>query len=137
MADVFSKDKRSKIMSAVKHRGSKMESQTAALFRRMKIHYRSHPKGYNGNPDFYLPDLDAVVFVDSCFWHSCRYHGSLPKSNEKFWEKKLARNKLIDAEVNRLYRKAGHNVIRIWEHSLRDNKVDKIMDNALRNLKQK
>lgn len=125
MADIFSKDKRSRIMSAVKHRGSKIETQAAGTFRKLKIRYRSHPKKLFGNPDFYLPDLNIVVFVDSCFWHGCSRHGSAPKSNGTFWKKKIARNKERDKEVGRTYRKLDRKVVRLWEHDFKTPDVHK------------
>mgnify|MGYP001571625729 CR=1 FL=1 len=118
MSDIFSKEKRSLVMSAVKSRGSKVEAQMASILRRRKIRYRSHPRKYAGKPDFYLPDFSAFIFVDSCFWHGCRYHGTIPKSNLSFWKKKLALNKNRDRAVNRQYKKMGWVVIRIWEHSI-------------------
>lgn len=135
MVDIFTIEKRSKVMSAVKHRGSKIEIKMASIFRGMKIRYRSHPQKFTGKPDFYLPDLDAIVFIDSCFWHGCRYHGSLPKSNKKFWVNKITQNKNRDRAVNRSYKKLGRNVVRIWEHALKKPSGETVVRNALRILK--
>lgn len=112
-------------MSAVKHRGSRMEVQAATTFRKLKIRYRSHPKGFFGKPDFYLLDLNAVVFVDSCFWHGCSRHGSTPKNNGAFWRRKIARNKERDREVGRAYRKLDRRIVRIWEHDFGTRVVNK------------
>lgn len=58
------------------------------------------------------------MFVDGCFWHGCPRHGTKPKTNAAFWRKKIQRNQARDKEVNRLLRKLGWKVLRIWEHEL-------------------
>jgi DNA mismatch endonuclease (patch repair protein) len=58
------------------------------------------------------------VFVDGCFWHGCPKHATWPKQNTAFWRTKILRNQARDREVNRLLKKAGWRVLRIWEHAL-------------------
>ena len=120
MADIFTKEKRSEVMSSVKGKGSRLEKRVARLLRTNKIRYRSHPKNLPGNPDFYLPEFSTVVFVDSCFWHGCKYHGSHPKTNAKFWERKIERNKERDCEINKAYKQTNHKVLRVWEHQVKN-----------------
>ncbi len=43
----------------------------------------------------------------------------MPATRTEFWEKKIARNKERDKEVNRHYKKEGWHVIRVWEHELK------------------
>lgn len=105
-------------MFAVKGKHSKIEKKVAELLKENGIRYRQHSKTLPGKPDFYFTRLKTVLFVDSCFWHGCRYHGTQPKNNKEFWKKKIARNKERDREINRHYRKIGWKVIRIWEHQL-------------------
>jgi DNA mismatch endonuclease (patch repair protein) len=64
-----------------------------------------------------------VVFVDGCFWHTCPRHSNMPKSNRAFWEKKLSGNQARDKLVTETLRKAGWQVIRLWEHDLVTNPV--------------
>jgi len=73
-------------------------------------------------PDFVFARQRVAVFVDGCFWHGCRWHGTRPQGNAAFWAKKLAGNKARDRRVNRVLRRRGWRVLRIWEHSLRDPK---------------
>jgi DNA mismatch endonuclease (patch repair protein) len=40
----------------------------------------------------------------------------MPRSNEAFWQEKLARNRERDATVNALLATAGWTVVRVWEH---------------------
>ena len=71
-------------------------------------------------PDFVFARQRVAVFVDGCFWHGCRWHGTRPQGNAAFWAKKLAGNQARDRRVNRVLRRHGWRVLRIWEHGLRD-----------------
>lgn len=126
MTDIFTTKKRSTVMSAVRNSGSVLEKRVAAFLRKEKIRYRSHPQGMLGKPDFYLPELEMVVFVDSCFWHGCRYHGSIPKTNRTFWNRKIKRNKERDREIRRAYGKTDYRIVRIWEHQLKNADTNRV-----------
>jgi len=58
------------------------------------------------------------VFVESCFWHCCPKHSTIPKGNRTFWKAKLTANQARDKRVNRTLMKLGWRVLRIWEHDL-------------------
>jgi DNA mismatch endonuclease, patch repair protein len=120
VADVFSKLKRSEIMSRVRGRGNKVTELAAVkFFRRNRIvGWRRHRRIF-GNPDFIFPKLRLAILVDGCFWHCCPKHSNLPESNRGFWRRKLNANKLRDVLVNRTLRKQGWRVLRIWEHELK------------------
>ena len=119
MADVFSKSKRSEVMSQIRSRGNQAtELALAKLFRRHKITgWRRNQKVF-GKPDFIFPKHKLAVYVDGCFWHGCPKHGTQPKGNAAFWRKKISRNQIRDRLVTRTLRKAGWRVLRIWEHEL-------------------
>jgi DNA mismatch endonuclease (patch repair protein) len=119
MADVFTKAKRSAVMSRIRGRGNKdTEIALARLLRQNKITgWRRHLPIF-GKPDFAFPKQKLAVFVDGCFWHACPRHSNMPASNRAFWIKKLAANKSRDRRVNLALRKAGWRVVRIWEHDL-------------------
>ncbi len=107
-------------MALVKNKDSKIEKRFSALLKERKIRaYKQHVPNLPGKPDFAFRKKKVAVFIDSCFWHGCRYHGSLPKTNRRFWSEKIARNKARDAEVNGQYRKMGWSVYRVWEHRLK------------------
>lgn len=119
MADVFTKAKRSEVMSRIRGRGNKeTELALAALMRRHGIKgWRRHQPVF-GKPDFVFRRHRLAVFVDGCFWHGCPLHATKPATNRAFWRKKLARNKARDRLVTRTLRCAGWRVLRIWEHEL-------------------
>jgi DNA mismatch endonuclease, patch repair protein len=128
MADVFSKGKRSQVMSRIRSRGNKdTELALAKLFRANRITgWRRHQLVF-GKPDFVFPKVRVAVFVDGCFWHSCPQHATKPKNNAVFWRRKLAANKSRDLLVSLTLRKAGWRVLRIWEHELRPRNRDRCL----------
>jgi DNA mismatch endonuclease (patch repair protein) len=119
MADVFSRQKRSMVMSRVRSRGNLVtELRLAQIFRDNGIKgWRRHLR-IAGTPDFVFPSVRLVVFVDGCFWHGCPQHGSIPSANRAFWKRKLQRNKERDRKVGKDLRRAGWQVVRIWQHEL-------------------
>ena len=119
MADVFSKKKRSEIMSAVKSKDTKIELSFRKTLWQKGYRYRKNSAKYFGKPDIVLKQYQTAIFLDSCFWHGCKKHGTLPATRRKFWTEKINRNKKRDKEVNRHYKKIGWHIIRIWEHDLK------------------
>jgi DNA mismatch endonuclease (patch repair protein) len=119
MPDVFTKAKRSDVMSRIRSRGNQAtELAFIKLLHQNGITgWRRHQPVY-GNPDFIFRKQKVAVFVDGCFWHGCPKHCKTPTGNRAFWKKKLAANKARDRRVNRVLRKEGWRVIRIWEHDL-------------------
>lgn len=106
-------------MSKVKNKDSKIEIALRKELWKEGYRYRKNSTKYFGKPDIVLPKYKTVIFVDSCFWHGCKKHGSMPATRTDFWKKKIARNKERDKEVNRHYKKEGWQVIRVWEHKLK------------------
>jgi DNA mismatch endonuclease (patch repair protein) len=119
MADVFTKAKRSVVMSLIRGHGNKdTELALIRLFRRHRISgWRRHQHVF-GKPDFIFKRNHLAIFVDGCFWHGCPKHCKIPAGNRAFWKKKFAANKARDRRVNRELHKSGWRVIRIWEHDL-------------------
>jgi DNA mismatch endonuclease (patch repair protein) len=93
MPDVFTKRKRSEVMSRIRGRGNKdTEIALAKLLRANHITgWRKQQavqlnverwtlnvsrSGARVRPDFTFPKQRVVVFVDGCFWHGCPIHSS-------------------------------------------------------------
>ena len=119
MPDVFTKAKRSEVMSRIPGRGNKnTELALAKVFRANRITgWRRNQKVF-GKPDFVFQKLKLAVFVDGCFWHGCPKHATKPKNNREFWRRKLSANKARDRIVTPALRRAGWRVLRVWEHEL-------------------
>jgi len=120
MADVFSARKRSEIMSRVRGSGNKAtELRLIAIFRANRIRGWRRRSRIFGKPDFVFPKEKIAVFVDGCFWHGCPRHGSMPQTNQDFWQQKLKRNRQRDLLVNKTLKKQGWTLLRLWQHELR------------------
>lgn len=119
MPDVFTKAKRSEVMSRIRGKGNRdTELRLIQIFRAHKITGWRRNHTLYGKPDFVFRANRIAVFVDGCFWHGCPKHATKPKNNAAFWRKKIARNIERDREVFRFLRQAGWRVVRIWEHDL-------------------
>jgi DNA mismatch endonuclease (patch repair protein) len=147
MPDVFTKAKRSEVMSRIRSRGNKdTELALAKLLRRhritgwrrhlliratvedcwLKVESRKPRKTlspqppFTVRPDFFFRKQRTAIFVDGCFWHGCPKHATKPRNNASFWRRKLSGNKKRDRLVNRVLRRAGWRVLRIWECELQN-----------------
>ena len=119
MADVFTKAKRSAVMSLIRSRGNRAtELRLIALMREHGITGWRRKACVFGRPDFVFSAARVAVFVDGCFWHGCPRHATKPGNNAAFWRRKLAANKTRDRLVTRTLRAEGWTVLRIWEHDL-------------------
>lgn len=119
MTDKISKEQRSKNMKAIKS-VSKLEDKISKALWKKGLRFRRNVRSLYGNPDFAIKKYKTVIFIDSCFWHSCPLHGNKPKNNFNFWEKKLQRNIERDKEVTSHYQKENWYILRIWEHELKE-----------------
>ena len=123
MSDVFTKEKRSEVMSRIRGKGNK--DTELAMIQILRSHHISGWKRNQpvlGKPDFVFPKQKIALFVDGCFWHGCLKHSNMPKNNRVFWAEKLQGNKDRDKFVSRELRKMGWKVVRVWEHELRSPK---------------
>src|SRR5881394_3675731 len=119
MPDVFSKAKRSHVMSRIRGKGNKdTELALIRVLRAQGITGCRRHHSICGRPDFAFPKLRIAVFVDGCFWHCCPLHSTQPKNNAAFWRRKFAANQARDRLVTRTLRSRGWRVLRIWEHDL-------------------
>jgi DNA mismatch endonuclease (patch repair protein) len=135
MTDVFSKEKRSEVMSKIRGKDTRIEIMLRKAIWKEGFRYRKNVSGQFGKPDMMFKRYRTVVFVDSCFWHGCKKHFKQPATRVDFWKLKIERNKKRDKEVNLFYRRSGWKVIRIWEHELKKNPIRTIQKllNVLKN----
>ncbi len=117
MADTFTKKKRSWVMSRIRGRDTKPELIVRSLLHRVGYRFRLHSLSIPGKPDIFLKKHSAVIFVHGCFWHQhprCS-QAVMPKSNKSYWIPKLQRDIERFREVKKILRKAGLNVVVVWE----------------------
>lgn len=103
-------------MSLVRTSRTKPEEQIAKELRRRQLQYTRNSASLPGRPDFVLSELGVVVFVHGCFWHGCKRHRSVPKSNERWWIEKLENTKRRDRRNARKLQRLGWRVFQVWEH---------------------
>ena len=119
MADFLSKPERSERMSRIRGAGNKStELRLVAIFSANRITGWRRGSKLVGRPDFIFQKERLAVFVDGCFWHGCPIHGHRPHANRLFWQRKIARNRQRDREVNRKLKAKGWRILRVWEHDL-------------------
>ena len=117
MTDVFTKEKRSWIMSRVKGRDTKPEIMVRSVVHRMGYRFRVHRRDLPGNPDIILPRHGKVIFVHGCFWHGHKRcpRSKRPTTNKVFWNEKLDRNVDRDKRFGRKLRSMGWKVLVVWQ----------------------
>jgi DNA mismatch endonuclease (patch repair protein) len=120
MADIFTKEKRSEIMSRIRGKNTQVE----VMFRKA-LSTEVYPKGYRyrihyrkviGSPDVVFVKRKIAIFIDGDFWHGRGYgtKGWKPP-RQKFWRDKIGTNRRRDRRVNYRLRKDGWTVLRFWE----------------------
>lgn len=137
MSDIFTKAKRSEVMSRIHgQRNKDTEVALAKLLRRHGIKGWRRHQGVLGKPDFLIRSARLAIFVDGCFWHACPKHSKVPVNNRAFWRQKLLANKARDRLVTRTLRSSGWRVLRIWEHELVGKKDARCVQRIRRTLDQ-
>src|SRR6202165_6312984 len=118
MPDVFTRKKRSAVMSHIRASGNRdTELRLIEMLRATRITGWRRNTRIFGKPDFIFPRERVAVFVDGCFWHrhvGCKFTYT-PKSRLDFWLRKFAQNIARDRLVTRTLRKMGWGGGRIWE----------------------
>ncbi len=125
--DRLTKEKRSWNMSKIRHTNTKLE---------LLVRKHLFSKGYRyrvknnllGKPDIVFAKKKIAIFINGCFWHQhkgCKL-SYMPKSNLKFWKKKLESNVERDKKVNQELKKKGWKVLTVWECKIEKN-INKIV----------
>jgi len=133
MADIFSKAKRSEIMSKIKSKDTSIELIFAKELRKHKICYRRNNKKIKGSPDFVITDKNLVVFLDGEFWHGFKWDEKKKriKSNRQYWVSKIEKNIKRDKSVSKYLKVHGWYVLRFWQHQIKKDPekcIKKIID---------
>ena len=118
----------SSIMSRVKSADTAPELLLRAALTARGLRYRLHRGDIPGKPDIVFISAKVAVFVDGDYWHGnqwrLRGHKSLAGQmgkvhNRDYWLAKIMGNMERDRRINRILRKSGWKVIRIWESQLK------------------
>jgi len=117
MADIFTREERSRIMSRIRGTNTKPEMAVRKRLYSMGYRYRLHYSELPGKPDIVLPKHKKAIFVHGCFWHShlnCR-RASVPSSNKAFWKRKLLGNARRDRQNYRRLNALGWSYKVVWQ----------------------
>lgn len=121
MTDVYSKEKRSYVMSRIRSKNTKPELLVRKYLFGQGFRFRVNVNRLPGTPDIVLRKYGAVIFVHGCFWHgheNCPVYVP-PKTRPEYWLKKIDRNRERDMGARAKVKAMGWNVIVIWECQLK------------------
>jgi DNA mismatch endonuclease (patch repair protein) len=121
MSDIYSKQKRSEIMSRISGKETKPEILVRKFLFANGFRFRKNVKDLPGKPDIVLPKYKTVIFIHGCFWHghTCK-RGTLPTTNIEFWKTKIGGNIERDKRDISELEKQGWNVIVIWQCEIKN-----------------
>lgn len=128
MTDVFSKQKRSEVMSKIKSKDTKYEVMVRKWLFSKGFRFRKNVKELPGTPDIVLPKYKTAIFIHGCFWHrheGCKY-AYTPKTRTEFWLSKMKSNVERDVRFTEELIGMGWKVIIIWECELKRNAEERL-----------
>ncbi|MCX6702998.1 MAG: very short patch repair endonuclease [Candidatus Wolfebacteria bacterium] len=120
MADIFSKKKRSEIMSLIRYKNTKIEVALCGLISAelypVGYRYRKNHKNVLGKPDIVFVAQKIAIFIDGDFWHGYNLKYLNQRPPRQYWLLKIRQNMERDKKVNCALRRKGWRVLRFWEH---------------------
>lgn len=120
MADMFSPEKRSQIMSSIRSKNTVAEVLAFRFLRGQGIYFQKHYKRVPGTPDIALPRKKRAVFIDSDFWHGKTYQRLIDtRPADDYWVKKIARNIERDGETRSSLIIGGWKILVVWESDIK------------------
>lgn len=111
---------RSRIMSRIRGKDTKIEVKLRLALWHMGIRYRKNYKKLPGSPDIALTKYRIAVFCDSDFFHGYNWDARKCKikSNRDYWIHKIEENIQRDREYDNLLAEKGWIVLHFWEHRI-------------------
>jgi DNA mismatch endonuclease (patch repair protein) len=119
LPDFMTPQQRSHAMSRVKGRDTGLEKEIRNKLDQLGIPYEVYRQDLPGKPDIVFSDKKTVIFIDGDFWHGYRF----PTWQDKippFWQKKIGDTRLRDRRNFAKLRRLGWNVMRIWQHQIKN-----------------
>ena len=100
---------------------TKIEIKVQEGLRNCGIEFEKH-KAIIGQPDIFI-EPNICILIDGCYWHGC----------EKCFDRNKMENKILaiktrDNLVTGKLRQDGYIVLRFWEHDIKENFEDRVMD---------
>ena len=119
--DIHTPKQRSKNMSAIKSKNTKIELILGKALWDKGIRYRKNDKTVLGKPDFVMKGLKIVIFCDGEFFHGKDWEKQKHriKTNSDFWINKIENNIERDKKVNQELKSKGWIVLRFWGNDIK------------------
>lgn len=131
MPDVFTKEKRSEVMSHIRSKDTAIEVRLRKALWHKGYRYRKNWKKLPGKPDIALAKYRIAVFCDSEFFHGKDWEELQKKvlrsTNGEYWYRHIKSNIDRDAAVDETLRKEGWTVLRFWGKD-----IEKHLDDCVR-----
>lgn len=126
MSDIYSKSKRSEIMSHISSKETRPEIIVRKFLFANGFRFRKNVNKLPGKPDIVLPKYKTIIFIHGCFWHghTCK-RGLLPTTNVEFWKYKIDGNIERDKQNVVELEKRGWLIIIVWQCEIRNIKLQK------------
>lgn len=134
--DKISKEKRSSVMSKIRSKATKFESDFINILKkRTRKKYKLNVRELKGSPDIVFNMYKLCIFLDSDFWHGWQYPRWKHLLKNDFWRKKIEANRARDRKNTAWLHRNGWSVLRIWEHNIK-NDIDKEINRILEKLNE-
>lgn len=130
VADIKSREKRSRNMAAIKGKDTKPEVYLRGLLFRHGYRFRKNTSLITGHPDIWMRKYNVAIFINGCFWHrheGCKY-AYKPKSNIEFWQRKFQLNVIRDQKVRDELKSKKVRCIIVWECTIREMRKNKALE---------
>lgn len=116
--DVMTKEQRSKNMSRIKGKDTKIERVLRKALWEKGIRYRKNYKALPGKPDIAITKYKIAIFCDGEFFHGKDWDElqvRLAKGEHgEYWIEKIGRNVKRDEETDKRLLFLGWKVLRFW-----------------------
>lgn len=124
--DVFTKKKRSEVMSKIRSKNTKAEKIVFRELKKRGIYFQKYYSRIISKPDIALPKKKKVIFIDGDFWHGWQFAKIKNKLPKKYWREKIESNIKRDRKIRVKLKKEGWKTLRIWEHEINQNTIKAI-----------
>jgi len=127
MTDIVDPATRSRMMSGIGGRDTKIELAVRKALHARGLRYRLHKRNLPGRPDMAFIGAKAAVFMNGCFWHGhdCPLF-RLPASNTEFWRAKIDANRSRDIATLDALHTMGWRTAVVWECAMRGRPADEL-----------
>jgi len=116
--DPMTTEQRSRLMSRVKDRDTKVEVALRKAIWKEGFRYRKNFRVDGVRVDLAFTGYRFVVFIDGCFWHGCPSHYTIPGTRAEFWQAKIKANVERDRRQTIELEGRRWGILRVWEHEI-------------------